>query len=111
MNYRKHVEEGAKLGIAEPKKQLWFNKQTTSITGPFDGIVKSDVSDQIDYEAELGVVIGTPAKHVSAADAPPHILGYFVAHAFSTRAWQFHSQTLPKGKSFKHHGPNRPRVV
>src|SRR3546814_5654773 len=40
MNYRKHVEEGAKLGIAEPKKQLWFNKQTTSITGPFDGIVQ-----------------------------------------------------------------------
>src|SRR3546814_5344222 len=36
MNYRKHVEEGAKLGIAEPGKQLWFNKQTTSITGPYD---------------------------------------------------------------------------
>src|SRR3546814_11293548 len=47
MNYRKHVEEGAKLGIAEPKQQLWFNKQTTSITGPSDGIVKTEVSDPV----------------------------------------------------------------
>lgn len=45
MNYRKHVEEGAKLGIAEPKRQMWFNKQTSCINGPIDGIVKPDVSD------------------------------------------------------------------
>lgn len=111
MNYRKHVEEGAKLGIAEPKKQLWFNKQTTSIAGPFDGIVKPDVSDQIDYEAELGVVIGKAAKHVSAADAPAHIFGYFVANDVSTRDWQFHSQTMTMGKSFDTHGPIGPWIV
>jgi len=111
MNYRKHVEEGAKLGIAEPKKQLWFNKQTTCITGPGDGIVKPDVSDQVDYEAELGVVIGAPAKHVSAADAPKHIFGYFVANDVSTRDWQFHSQTMMMGKSFDTHGPIGPWIV
>jgi 2-keto-4-pentenoate hydratase/2-oxohepta-3-ene-1,7-dioic acid hydratase in catechol pathway len=111
MNYRKHVEEGAKLGIAEPKKQLWFNKQTTCITGPHDGIVKPDVSDQIDYEAELGVVIGTAAKHVSAADAASHIFGYFVANDVSTRDWQFHSQTMTMGKSFDTHGPVGPWIV
>jgi 2-keto-4-pentenoate hydratase/2-oxohepta-3-ene-1,7-dioic acid hydratase in catechol pathway len=111
MNYRKHVEEGAKLGIAEPKKQLWFNKQTTSIVGPFDGIVKPDVSDQIDYEAELGVVIGTAAKHVVAADAAKHIFGYFVANDVSTRDWQFHSQTMTMGKSFDTHGPIGPWIV
>ncbi|MDR6834070.1 MULTISPECIES: fumarylacetoacetate hydrolase family protein [unclassified Sphingopyxis] len=111
MNYRKHVEEGAKLGIAEPKKQLWFNKQTTSITGPFDGIVKPDVSDQIDYEAELGVVIGAAAKHVVAADAAKHIFGYFVANDVSTRDWQFHSQTMTMGKSFDTHGPIGPWIV
>lgn len=111
MNYRKHVEEGAKLGIAEPKKQLWFNKQTTSIAGPFDGIVKPDLSDQIDYEAELGVVIGKAAKHVSAADAPAHIFGYFVANDVSTRDWQFHSQTMTMGKSFDTHGPIGPWIV
>ncbi|WP_439569710.1 fumarylacetoacetate hydrolase family protein [Sphingopyxis sp.] len=111
MNYRKHVEEGAKLGIAEPKKQLWFNKQTTSITGPYDGIVKPEVSDQIDYEAELGVVIGKAAKHVSAADVPAHIFGYFVANDVSTRDWQFHSQTMTMGKSFDTHGPIGPWIV
>jgi len=111
MNYRKHVEEGAKLGIAEPKKQLWFNKQTTSITGPYDGIVKPDVSDQVDYEVELGVVIGDAAKHVSAANAPDHIFGYFVANDVSTRDWQFHSQTMTMGKSFDTHGPIGPWIV
>lgn len=111
MNYRKHVEEGAKLGIAEPKKQLWFNKQTTSITGPYDGIVKPDVSDQIDYEAELGVVIGKAAKHVSAADAHRHIFGYFVANDVSTRDWQFHTSTFTMGKSFDSHGPIGPWIV
>lgn len=111
MNYRKHVEEGAKLGIAEPKKQLWFNKQTTCITGPYDGVVKPDVSDQIDYEAELGVVIGTPAKHVSADDAHKHIFGYFVANDVSTRDWQFHTSTFTMGKSFDTHGPIGPWIV
>jgi 2-keto-4-pentenoate hydratase/2-oxohepta-3-ene-1,7-dioic acid hydratase in catechol pathway len=111
MNYRKHVEEGAKLGISEPKKQLWFNKQTTSITGPFDGIVKPEVSDQVDYEAELGVVIGAAAKHVCAADAADHIFGYFVANDVSTRDWQFHSQTMTMGKSFDSHGPIGPWIV
>ncbi|WP_432769436.1 MAG: fumarylacetoacetate hydrolase family protein [Sphingopyxis sp.] len=111
MNYRKHVEEGAKLGIAEPKKQLWFNKQTTSIAGPFDGIVKPDVSDQVDYEVELGVVIGAAAKHVASADAHRHIFGYFVANDVSTRDWQFHSQTMTMGKSFDTHGPIGPWIV
>lgn len=111
MNYRKHVEEGAKLGIAEPKMQLWFNKQTTSITGPFDGIVKPEVSDQLDYEVELGVVIGAAAKHVTAADAYAHIFGYFVANDVSVRDWQFHSQTMTMGKSFDTHGPLGPWIV
>jgi 2-keto-4-pentenoate hydratase/2-oxohepta-3-ene-1,7-dioic acid hydratase in catechol pathway len=111
MNYAKHVAEGAKLGIAEPKKQLWFNKQTTCITGPYDGIVKPDISDQVDYEAELGVVIGQAAKHVTAADARAHIFGYFVANDVSTRDWQFHSQTMTMGKSFDTHGPTGPWIV
>lgn len=111
MNYRKHVEEGAKLGIAEPKKQLWFNKQTTSIVGPNDGIVKPDVSEQVDYEVELGVVIGKAAKHVTAADARAHIFGYFVANDVSVRDWQFHSQTMTMGKSFDTHGPIGPWIV
>ena len=111
MNYRKHIEEGAKLGIAESKRQLWFNKQTTCISGPSDGIVKPDVSDQVDYEVELGVVIGKAARHVRAADAPAHIFGYFVANDVSVRDWQFHSPTFTMGKSFDTHGPTGPWIV
>lgn len=111
MNYRKHVEEGAKLGIEEPKKQLWFNKQTTCITGTGAGIVKPDISDQIDYEVELGVVIGKAAKHVAAERAQDHIFGYFVANDVSTRDWQFHTSTFTMGKSFDTHGPTGPWIV
>jgi 2-keto-4-pentenoate hydratase/2-oxohepta-3-ene-1,7-dioic acid hydratase in catechol pathway len=111
MNYRKHIDEGARLGIAEPKKQMWFNKQTTCITGPYDGIVKPNVSDQIDYEVELGVVIGKPAKHVAGGESQTHVFGYFVANDVSTRDWQFHTSTFTMGKSFDTHGPTGPWIV
>ena len=111
MNYRKHIEEGAKLGIAEPKRQLWFNKQTSCISGPHDGIVKPDISDQLDYEVELGVVIGAAARHVTAENARAHVFGYFVANDVSVRDWQFHSPTMTMGKSFDTHGPTGPWIV
>ena len=110
MNYRKHVEESARLGVAAPKQQLWFNKQTTCLAGPFDAI-DPGVTEQLDYEAELGVVIGRPAKSVSEADAPKHVFGYFVANDVSARDWQFHSPTFTMGKSFDTHGPIGPWIA
>ena len=111
MNYRKHIAEAAKLGIDTPKKQLWFNKQTSCIVGPYDDVVKPSVSDEVDYEVELGVVIGTPAHRVRAADAPRHIFGYLVANDVSVRDWQRHSPTFTMGKSFDTHGPIGPWIV
>ena len=110
MNYRKHVEESARLGVAASKQQLWFNKQTTCLAGPFDRI-DPGVTEQLDYEAELGVVIGRPAKYVSETDAPKHVFGYFVANDVSARDWQFHSPTFTMGKSFDTHGPIGPWIV
>ena len=110
MNYRKHVEEASKLGIEEPKKQFWFNKQTTCISGPFDDI-DPGVSEKVDFEVELGVVIGKRAKGVKAADALDHIFGYLVANDVSARDWQFHSPTFTMGKSFDTHGPIGPWIV
>ena len=69
MNYRKHVEEAQRLGVPPPKQQLWFNKQTSCLAGPYEPI-DPGVTEQLDYEVELGVVIGRPAKRVSEADAP-----------------------------------------
>jgi 2-keto-4-pentenoate hydratase/2-oxohepta-3-ene-1,7-dioic acid hydratase in catechol pathway len=110
MNYRKHVEESDRLGVARSAHQVWFNKQTTCISGPYDPI-DPGVTEKLDYEVELGVVIGKPAKRVSEADAPAHVFGYFVANDVSARDWQFHSPTFMMGKSFDTHGPIGPWIV
>lgn len=110
MNYAKHVEELARIGVPAPKQQLWFNKQTTCVVGPYDDI-DPGVTEKLDYEVELGVVIGASAKHVSEADAKNHIFGYFVANDVSARDWQFHSPTFTVGKSFDTHGPIGPWIV
>lgn len=110
MNYQKHLEEADKLGVARSKHQVWFNKQTTCVSGPYDAI-ETGVTEKLDYEAELGVVIGTRAKSVKAADALSHVFGYFVANDVSARDWQFHSPTFTMGKSFDTHGPIGPWIV
>ena len=110
MNYQKHAAEAERLGIATPKQQLWFNKQTTCISGPFDPI-DPGVTEKLDYEVELGVVIGKKAKGVSPAEARDHIFGYLVANDVSARDWQFHSTTFTMGKSFDTHGPIGPWIV
>jgi len=109
MNYREHAEEARQAGIPTPTSQLWFNKQVSCIVGPFDGIVKPDVSDQLDYEVELGVVIGRRCKNVAASDARSVIAGYLVANDVSVRDWlQKRSPTFTLGKSFDTHGPIGP---
>jgi 2-keto-4-pentenoate hydratase/2-oxohepta-3-ene-1,7-dioic acid hydratase in catechol pathway len=110
MNYAKHLEEADKLGVARAKYQIWFNKQTTCISGPHDDI-DPGVTQKLDYEVELGVVIGKPAKRVTEAAAKQHIFGYFVANDVSARDWQFHSPTFTMGKSFDTHGPIGPWIV
>ena len=110
MNYAKHVEEADKLGVARAKYQTWFNKQTTCITGPYDDI-EPGVTEKLDYEVELGAVIGKAAKNVSDAEAPAHVFGYLVANDVSARDWQFHTPTFTMGKSFDTHGPIGPWIV
>ena len=110
MNYAKHLEEADKLGVARSRHQTWFNKQTTCLAGPYDDI-DPGVTEKLDYEVELGAVIGTPAKRVSEADAAAHVFGYFVANDVSARDWQFHTPTFTMGKSFDTHGPIGPWIV
>jgi len=110
MNYMKHVEEAKRKGIAEPKYQYWFNKQTTCISGPFDDI-DPGVTEMLDYEAELGVVIGKRAKGVKRTDALSYVFGYLVANDVSARDWQVHTPTFTMGKSFDTHGPIGPWIV
>jgi 2-keto-4-pentenoate hydratase/2-oxohepta-3-ene-1,7-dioic acid hydratase in catechol pathway len=110
MNFKKHAEEAAALGVEKPKRQFWFNKQTSCIAGPYDPI-DPGVSEKVDYEVELGLVIGRAAKGVSEAEASAHVFGYTVANDVSARDWQFHSPTFTMGKSFDTHGPIGPWIV
>ncbi len=110
MNYKKHAEEAARLGVATPTQQLWFNKQTTCLAGPYDDI-DPGVTEKLDYEVELGVVIGAVAKSVSEDKAAEHVFGYVVVNDVSARDWQFHSPTFTMGKSFDTHGPIGPWIV
>ena len=111
MNYRAHAEEAAAAGVPVPKTQLWFNKQVSCISGPYDKIDLPASSDKVDYEAELAFVIGTRCKHVAIADARKVIGGYLVADDVTARDWQFRSPTYTLGKSFDTHGPIGPWIT
>lgn len=108
MNYRAHVEE---MGREAPSHQYWFNKQRTCVTGPGAPIVLPAVSEQVDYEGELAVVIGRWAKSVPADRWLDVVAGFTVVDDVSVRDWQRHSPTFTTGKSFDTHGPMGPYLV
>ncbi|UOQ59695.1 fumarylacetoacetate hydrolase family protein [Leucobacter rhizosphaerae] len=109
MNYREHAEEARQAGIPIPDNQMWFNKQVSCINRPYGAIVKPDISDALDYEVELGVVIGRTCKNVAVEDARSVIAGYLVTNDVSVRDWlQKRSPTFTLGKSFDTHGPIGP---
>jgi 2-keto-4-pentenoate hydratase/2-oxohepta-3-ene-1,7-dioic acid hydratase in catechol pathway len=111
LNYKAHAEEARAAGVPIPGSQLWFNKQVSCITGPYDPIEYPSVIEKLDYEIELGVIIGKRCRHVTAADARPVIAGYFVTNDVTSRDWQSRSPTFTLGKSFDTHGPIGPWIV
>ncbi len=112
MNYKAHAEESAAAGHHPPKYQLWFNKQVSCITGPYsDIVIPAAAPDQVDYEAELGVVIGKRCRNVSYADARSVVAGYVVCNDVTARDWQFRTPTYTLGKSFDTHGPIGPWIT
>ena len=87
LNYRAHAEE---TGLEIPKYPMVFMKAPTAVQNPGDPIVLPRYlrSDKVDYEAELGVVIGRPCKNVKPEDALSYVLGYVCANDVSARDWQ-----------------------
>jgi 2-keto-4-pentenoate hydratase/2-oxohepta-3-ene-1,7-dioic acid hydratase in catechol pathway len=108
LNYADHVRE---TGRAAPEHQIWFAKQATCIIGPHDLIQIPKVSDEVDYEAELCVVIGRRCRHVPRARAGEVIAGYMCGNDVSVRDWQARSPTLMMGKGFDSHGPTGPWII
>jgi 2-keto-4-pentenoate hydratase/2-oxohepta-3-ene-1,7-dioic acid hydratase in catechol pathway len=111
LNYKSHVDESAAGGVKAPSSQLWFNKQVSCITGPFDPIERPSVSEELDYEGELAFVIGTKCRHVARAHALSVIAGYMICNDVSVRDWQHRTPTFTLGKSFDTHGPTGPWIT
>lgn len=110
MNYKKHCLEAVRLGVPPPRFQIWFIKASNSISPPY-GDIDPGVTERLDYEVELGFVIGKAARYVSPEDAPNHIFGYLVGNDVSARDWQMHASTFTIGKSFETFGPIGPWIV
>ena len=108
LNYGDHIAE---TGSEPPKYQVWFNKQHNCINGPYNDINLPSVSDKLDYEAELCLVISKRCKHVPRDRAHEVIGGYFVGNDVSVRDWQLRAPTFQIGKSFDTHGPIGPYLV
>jgi 2-keto-4-pentenoate hydratase/2-oxohepta-3-ene-1,7-dioic acid hydratase in catechol pathway len=111
LNYGGHAEE---TKISRPEVPVLFLKATTSVIGPDEMILLPSVGpDQVDYEAELAVIIGRRAKNVSREDALGYVLGYTCANDVSARDWQIEKQKKQwaRGKSFDTFCPLGPCLV
>jgi 2-keto-4-pentenoate hydratase/2-oxohepta-3-ene-1,7-dioic acid hydratase in catechol pathway len=109
LNYSDHAAES---GMPVPKEPIVFMKATSSIIGPNDDVVLPRGSEKSDWEVELGVVIGKPAKYVEEADALSHVAGYCTINDLSERAYQLEGTgQWVKGKSADTFGPIGPWLV
>lgn len=109
LNYSDHAAEtGAKV----PSEPIMFMKATSSICGPNDNVEIVSGSKKLDWEVELGIVIGKDAKHISENQSQDHILGYCLVNDVSEREWQIEKMgQWVKGKSHDTYGPIGPYLV
>ena len=109
LNYSDHAAE---TGAAVPTEPIMFMKATSSICGPNDDVEIVSGSKKLDWEVELGIVIGKNAKHISENQSQEHILGYCLVNDVSEREWQIEKMgQWVKGKSHDTYGPIGPYLV
>ena len=109
LNFSDHAEES---GMEVPDEPVLFMKATSAISGPYDDVVLPRDEGKADWEIELGVVIGKPAKYVTVAEAPSHIAGYCVINDLSAREAQLEGTgQWVKGKSADTFAPIGPWLV
>ena len=109
LNYSDHAAE---TGAAVPSEPIMFMKATSSVNGPNDNIEIVSGSKKLDWEVELGIVIGKEAKHITEDQSQNHILGYCLVNDISEREWQIEKMgQWVKGKSHDTYGPIGPYLV
>ena len=108
LNYRDHASEA---GFEAPPVPIFFSKFRNALSGPFDPIVLPRISEQIDFEGELAVVIGTSCKHIAVEDALAHVAGYTVMNDVSARDLQLQTSQWIAGKTLDTFAPLGPGLV
>jgi 2-keto-4-pentenoate hydratase/2-oxohepta-3-ene-1,7-dioic acid hydratase in catechol pathway len=108
LNYASHVSE---TRAKQPDQPVIFMKPCTTIVGPNDRIIKRHFVKQLDYEAELAVVMGRKAKDVAVSEALDHVFGYTILNDVSARDFQFRGSQWTPGKSFDSFAPTGPCIT
>lgn len=108
LNYSDHAAE---TGRPVPSVQTWFMKQPTAINNPYGEVHKPVVSNTLDYEVEIVVIIGKKCRHVPVDRAGEVILGYCIGNDVTVRDWQIATPTMNMGKGFDTTAPIGPWVV
>ena len=109
LNYSDHAAE---VGADIPKEPIVFMKATSCIVGPNDDVEIVSGSKKLDWEVELGIVIGKESKHITENQSQDHILGYCLVNDVSEREWQLEKMgQWVKGKSHDTYGPVGPHLV
>jgi len=108
LNYMSHIKE---TGRDKPKYPSIFNRYPDSVLGHNAALLRPKVSEKFDFEGELAVVIGKPARHVAAADALDYVVGYSCFNDGSVRDFQRHTSQFFAGKSFQDSGSMGPCIV
>lgn len=108
LNYRDHAAE---TGNAVPKRPIVFGIYPNAVAGPGDPILIPAITEQCDYEAELGAVIGREARDISVEDALDHVFGYLNLNDVSARDLQFSENQWTRSKSFDTFMPMGPYLV
>jgi len=108
LNYRSHIVE---MGHQLPEHPTLFVKFREALIGAHDDIVLPPDSDAVDWEAELALVIGTPVRRASNAEAAAAIAGFTVANDISMRDWQYRTLEWLQGKAWEHATPVGPCLV
>ncbi len=116
LNYAEHAQETASIRerptTAAPEIPILFTKATTSINGPYDPfVIDPSVSNEIDWEVELGIIIGKEGKHIREEDALSHIFGYTVINDITARDLQTRHKQFFLGKSLDGSCPIGPCIV
>jgi 2-keto-4-pentenoate hydratase/2-oxohepta-3-ene-1,7-dioic acid hydratase in catechol pathway len=108
VNYKEHQDETGRGAQEEP---MFFIRTNHGLIGAYDPIIRPNISDMLDFEGELAVIIGKGGRHISKEKAHEHIAGYSIFNDGTIRDWQRHTIQFCPGKNFEGTGPFGPWLM